>query len=74
MLALQSLCPSYTSLSRPDDSVPRRLAWLGVVCLVIGMCVYTLNSEPAGWGRSAGKGGLAEFNFINTAAAGDPDS
>ena len=37
------------------------------------MCVYTLNSEPAGWGRSAAKGGLAEFNFIKTAAAGDPD-
>ena len=73
MLGLQGLSTGYSSLSRPAGSVPRRLAWLGVACLVIGMCVYALDSEPAGWGRSAGKGGLAEFSFIKTAAAGDLD-
>lgn len=47
-------------------AVLRRFAWRSVACLVIGMCVYALNFEPAGPGR------LVEFNPIRTAAAGEP--
>jgi hypothetical protein len=40
--------------------------------LVIGICAYTVNFEPANWGRSAEIGELAEFKLIKTAAAADP--